>query len=283
MKNELIEKVYVPFDKSWIIRMGFLDLVNGYDDCIYFLKQHYEELSDDLKSLYDASVQWKSGEIIDVGESGTLYRFLRFASWKLKQPREFILRGTLKERDICNDPEIVNLPLEKLLTLDNGTSQWASASVLLGNSERVSNPPFKLQLTYDAVSHWTEARKNDKCWKPRYDKTILAQASAYLELLKNGKMNFKPEQAEDYCFARAFGIMTAEEGELRWLSLKGHESDRISEMEKALQEKEVSSKDHRVVQAIAMLRKTRDNIEYPDCVNKSWPQFWKFLQDSVYI
>jgi len=278
MTNNLIEGGYIPLDKSWMIRIGVLDLINGYNDCENFLKRHYEDLSDDLKALYRVSIQWRLNLPLGVGESGTLYRFLKFASWKLRQHRDFIIKGTLESREICNKSEIVDWPLEQLLTLDNGTSQWASASVIMGNEERIPNPPYKLQLTYDAVKHWRAARINGKKWKPRYDKTILAQASAYLQWIRDGYMNFIPVQVEDYCFARAFGVITQEEGEKRWPSLKGHESDRIVEMENALQQKEVTSKDHRVVQAIAMLKGEETAFMYPGCVNKSWPQFWRFLK-----
>jgi len=280
MIQNLVEKEYIPLDKSWMIRMGVLDLVNNYKDSINYLEKNPEELNGDLKSLYQASLQWMSGEPITVGESGTLYRFLKFASWKLGLNKEFILHGTLKDRKICNNPEIVNWPIKKLLTLDNGTSQWASASVLLGNEEKIQNSPFKLQVSYDAVEHWKFARARGECWKPRYDETILAQAKAYLEFLENGKMNFKPQQAEDYCFARAFNLITAEEGEAWWPSLRGHESDRIIEMEQALNQDEVTSKDHRVIQAVAMLKGKNVKIKYPESVNKSWPQFWKFINDS---
>lgn len=280
MREDLIEKGYIPLDKSWMIRMGVLDLLNGYKDSIEYLKQHYDELSEDLKSLYQASVQWRSGEPLDVGESGTLYRFLRFASWKSGQKRNFVLSRSLRQRRICDDPKIINWSLEQLLTLDNGTSQWASASILMGNPERISNPPYKLQVTYDAVEHWNNARQNKKRWEPRYDETMMAQASAYIKWVREGKMDFIPQQAEDYCFARAFDIITAEEGEKRWPSLRSHESNRIAEMEKELKKREITSRDHRVVQAIAMLRNNKYSIKYPDCVNKSWPQFWKFLKDS---
>jgi len=283
MRQDLIDKGYIPLDKSWMIRMGVLDLVNGYDDSIRFLERDYDKLSDDLQSLYKASTQWKEGKEIDVGESGTLYRFLRFASWKLKQEREFILQGTLNEREISSNPSVIDWSLGELLSLDNGTSQWASASVLMGNLEIIENPPYKLKVTYDAVDHWKNEREKKEIWKPKYDKTILAQASAYLQWLKEGKMDFIPEQAEDYCFARTFNLMTAEEGEAKWPSLRGHESDRIEEMEQALKQEEVTSKDHRVVQAITMLRGSKENINNPNCVNKSWPQFWKFLEDSSYL
>lgn len=281
VEHDLIAKGYIPLDKSWMIRMGILDLANGCGNSINYLDQHQEELNEDLKSLYQASVQWKSNEPINVGESGTLYRFLKFASWKMGTQKEFVLQGTLKDRRICNHSDIVNWSLKELLTLDHGTSQWASASVLMGNHERIPNPPYKLQLTYDAVEHWKTARRKGEMWEPRYDETILSQALAYMHWLKKGKIDFNPQQAEDYCFARAFGIITAEEGEKKWPSLKGHESDRIVEMEKGLQEKEVTSKDHRVVQALAMLKRDKIKIKYPDSVKKSWPQFWKFLDADL--
>jgi len=274
---------YIPLDKSWMIRMGVLDLVGGYDGCVGFLVRHLDDLSDDLQAMCLASLQWRLNLPLYVGESATIYRFLKFASWKLGQDREFVIRDTLKNRDICDDPEIVDWSLERLLTLDNGTSQWASASVLMGNEERIPNPPYKLQLTYDAVKHWKTARSNKRRWEPRYDKTILKQALAYLQWLRDGHIKFVPMQAEDYCFARAFGIITQEEGEKRWPSLRGHESNRYIEMEDALHQKEVTSKDHRVVQAVAMLKGGDATFMYPGCVNKSWPQFWRFLKDSPYI
>jgi len=289
MMHYLIEHGYIPLDKSWIIRMGVLDILNGYDDTIRFLEKQ-DQLSDDLQALYRSSIAWKSGEPIDVGESATLYRFLRFASWKLWLNKKFILCGTLTKRKICDNPEIIHYSLDELLKLDNGTSQWASASVLCGNEERINNPPYKLKLTYEAVSHWKQQRANNQCWIPRYDETILKQAITFLKLLKGKEATFVPEQAEDYCFARAFGFITKEEGESHWSSLHNQESDRIEEMEIVLYaaEKgvEIDSKDHRVVQAVAMFQKLKDKdikVKYPKVVNKSWPQFWKFLDDSLKI
>ena len=263
MEN-LIKRGFIPFDKSWIIRMAVLDLINNYDDSTKFLKENYEKLSDDLKSLYNSLIQWNSEKPINVGESGTLYRFLKFASWKTGKNKEFILEGTLKNRKICDNPLIINLPLKKLLTLDNKTSQWASASVLMGNSEKIPNPPYKLQLTYNSVEHWKNARKNKKIWEPKYDKTILVQAQTYLKFLETGQMQFNPKQAEDYCFARAFNIINAKQGKEKWPSLIGHETNRITEMENFLDKDELTSKDHRVVQAIAMLKKGKIKIKHPD-------------------
>lgn len=282
----IVGKKYIPLDKSWIIRMGILDMVNGYDDIQQFLSGQ-QNLGDDLLALKGAAENWKSNELIDVGESGTLYRLLKFASWKLGLDKKFITKGTLADRSIDDNPEIVYYSQAELLKLDDGTSQWASAAELLGDKERIPNPPFKLQLTYDAIDHWNKKRGENEMWIPRYDATIFNQARTYLTLLRGGKAEFVPEQAEDFCFAFTFGYITLNEGEKRWPSLRGHESNRLVEVQEAFSAaqfgRKVISKDHRVVQAVAMWGKINDkkvDIAYPDAVNKSWPQFWEFLNSQ---
>ena len=263
--------------------MGILDLVNGYDDINEFLAKQ-KNLGDDLLALQRAITAWKSDVPIDVGESGTLYRLLKFASWKLNANKKFITKGTLTERNITDDKKITTLSQKELLMLDNRTSQWATAAALLGDEERIENPPFKLKITYDAIDHWQEKRREGKCWEPRYDETISRQASAFVDLLAGKKISFVPKQAEDFCFAYVFGFITAEEGEKKWPALRGHESDRITEIQEMMKYakdgKEITSKDHRVVQAIAMWGKVNDkNIQilYPSAVNKTWPQFFDFI------
>ncbi len=281
-----INRDLIPLDKSWIIRMGILDIVHGHKDIQSFLESQ-ENLGDDLVALKRASELWTGNKPIDVGESGTLYRFLLFASWKLGLKKQFITRGTLRDRHVANDPTIVNLSLHELLKLDKGTSQWASAAVLLGNEEKIPNPPYKLQVTYAAVEQWNEKRKAGKVWGPRYDQTIERQAEVFLKLLAGQHPAFIPEQAEDYCFARTFGYITQEEGDRRWPALRNHESDRIAEMDAvldaAIKGKAIDSRDHRVVQAISLwgiINHIPLKITHPESVSKTWPQFWAFL-DSV--
>ena len=284
MESHVIKK-YIPLDKSWIIRMGVLDLLNGYDDTITFLKQQ-KNLSDDLQALYRASIAWPENRAVDVGESGTLYRFLRFAAWKLNRDNEFIVHGTLRERTMTNDPAIVEYSLRDLLQLDSGTSQWASAAVLTGVKEKIAYAPFKLRLTYDAVEHWQQARQKKQQWQPRYDQTILRQAEAYINLLHHRTTGYEPLQAEDYCFARAFDFIAPETGEASWPSLRSHESDRIAAMEAVLAMDEndrLAVNDHRVVQAYAIRQNVLGKtvrVENPTAVNKSWPQFWNFINYS---
>ena len=141
----------------------------------------------------------------------------------------------------------------------------------------MANPPFKLQATYDAIDHWQAARAASTTWEARKDDTIARQAEAYLGWLATGSMVFTPEQAEDYCFARAFDLMTPEEGEARWPALRLHESDRIASMEEALEQRVVTSADHRVVQAVAMRKGSEITFAHPEAVAKSWPKFWDIL------
>ena len=283
MSETEVNLKFIPLDKSWIIRMGILDIINGRTEISTFLDQQ-NNLGDDLLALKRVAASWNSGDEVDVGESGTLYRLLRFATWKLKLQKKFTKRGTLASREITDNPEIIYLPQSELLKLDNGTSQWASAAVLLGDEERLPNPPFKLKVTYDAYDHWKKQHAENIPWLPRYDETILEQAKTFIKILNNGKTDFSPQQAEDFCFAYTFGYMTAEDGEKKWPALRKHESDRIEEivimLDRAKSGEEITSRDHRVVQAIAMwgkVNKKEVKIKYPESVNKSWPQFWDFI------
>lgn len=254
-------------------------MIHGRNEINKFLTKQ-KNIGEDLQALKRASGDWNKKEI-NVGESGTLYRFLQFASWKLNLDKKFLKEGTLKNRKIISNPKIVDYPLEKLLELDNGTSQWASASVLLGNSAKSKKIPFKLATTYEAVRHW----KKNKPWIPKYDETIQKQAETFLKLLRGEKSKFRPIQAEDFCFAYVFGYVSKKEAQKKWPALKGHESNRFVEMDNMIKNmnsgKTIDSKDHRVIQAITMWAIVNDKkfkITYPKSVNKSWPQFWEFIK-----
>lgn len=312
IETKLTEQGYIPLDKSLMNRFGVLDLLNGYDDTINFLEKQ-KGLGGDLKSLYYACLDWRAGKKeVRVGQSATLLRFLTYAAWSMNLDKIFVLEDTLKERmengKICNDrSKVIGHSLEEQLQLDGkpgakrGTSQWASASVVYSKSymeiDLVIEPPPKLLVTREAVKEWIESRAIRECWKPRYDETLLQQAQYYLGVLNGNHPEFKPEQAEDYCFMVAFGIKFDFDPEERWSSLAGHESNRFKTMPEAISAYRLRSKiysnDHRVIQAMAMLIKSehkdmnikdiRDMFDNPDCVDKSWPQFWKFLEDSVQL
>src|SRR3989344_5499314 len=168
---------FIPLDKSWLTRVGVLDIINGYADIERFISDQ-KDINDDILAIRNASIAWRKNQKINVGESATLYRLLQFASWKLKLNKVFIKEGSLKDRKITDDPNIVNFNQTKLLNLDNGTTQWATATVICGDRERLDNPPQKLKETYDAVLHWETQRKKGLCWEPKYDQTIKRQKSS---------------------------------------------------------------------------------------------------------
>jgi hypothetical protein len=305
---------FIPLDKSWIIRMGVLDILHGYDTIDNFLKSQ-EDLGSDVQALHRAYHDWKNGREIHVGQSATLYRFLKFASWSLVAegkkgfPKIFIPEKTLIRRirdTICDDPEIIHKSLDELLNLRDKTSQWASASVVYsGDWKQVDRlleqyavegrnlkPFYKLKVARDSVKHWTIKTAEGSSWESRPDPTLKQQAVAYLNILKRERPDFEIEQAEDYCFARAFKYTTSEQGAKDFPSLPGHESDRIEKMETLLKvnyrHTQIESDDHRVVQAIAMhiqaenpnwdVEQVKSCFTNPNCVDKSMPLFWEFME-----
>jgi hypothetical protein len=284
-KNDLILNGYIPLDKSWLMRMGFLDMLHDMPDITYLVDATHIDVSNDVKALVVASAAWMADmQHIPVGESGTLYRFLRFASWKLNRTVELHKEKTLIDRPMCNDPNIVKMSVEELLKLDDHTSQWASAAVLMGAKEIPDEMPCKLKVTFEARDHWYNRRLCGQCWDVRYDDTLADQAMSFINGITSGTVSYAPFDAEHYPFARAFDLITPGEGGRCWPSLAGHETNRIDHIEKALQEYKndqlITSNDHRVVQALAMkasFYNVHKKFAFPECVAKSWPQFWKFL------
>lgn len=73
---------FIPIDKSWLTRVGVLDIIHGYTDIEEYV-DHVHKASDDIVAIKNASIAWRKNLPINVGESATLYRLLRFAAWKL--------------------------------------------------------------------------------------------------------------------------------------------------------------------------------------------------------
>jgi len=316
-----IDQFLPPF-KSWIIRNGFLDIRFGYDDIIKYLDKE-KNLGGDAKALQRIAKVWGTDESHDVGESGSIYRIDTFNKWLNNEDYEIIVRKTLIKRSktkMCTNPEIVNWPLEKLLTLDGnpkvkstpeapypGTSQWGTAFLLSGNEEQlrsprmIANPPFYLEITYDALEHWTTRRDAGQTWDPILDITLRAQAEGFVELYtakqQSTEKRWKPTEKQKrdcdlYCFYRGFDYMTTEQGMRKWPHIVGHETDRFEEMDDQLPKYRkgelIDSEDHRVVQTLAMkmmidklgisVDEVRSYFAKPDAVDKTWPLFWDFLE-----
>lgn len=287
MGETSIDQSTMPWDKSWGLRCGVLDIVHGQPERAIHVLDSNPPLSDDLVALREAAWEWDKTDVISVGESGTLYRFLQYVSWQQGLNKQFMKSGTLQGRGMSTQDIVMHRNQAGLLLLDNETSQWASAAALCGDPERLPNPPFKLATTYEAIDHWNQAQAASKPWELRKDATITAQAVAFQGLLKGLQPNFEPVQAEDFPFARVFDYMTTDEAKKRWRSLAGHESNRFEEVDAMLalaeQGEPVPTRDHRIAQAIIFWGKITEReveIIHPECISKSWPveQFDAFLK-----
>lgn len=298
MENNI--DIYCPLDKSKIIRYCLMDYINGFSDhAIDFLNKH--DLGDDLKRLKQF-LENPDSDFINVGESATLWRFLRFITLKENKTCILYKEGTLKNRKLYEDKNIINKSLEELLNqkIDQGTSQWISAYMLYNHNKDYSNNyplPFKSITTDNCIKIWYNTFNKKPRWElsDLKDNTIKKQMEFFHSIfwLGHDDNQWFPEQAEDYCIGRAFNKLSMKQGENLWSQLKNHESNRLEEMETMMEYFEKGfnrfrTKDHRIIMAIAMKIKLkeknrnifsiRQEIPFWDNTDKAFPQFWGWLQ-----
>lgn len=275
MKNNNI----LPLSKSWAIRMIFLDMLygaeNGYRVLSFFKIQKESDLADDIGAALNCAVTYLSGgDVFRVRDAGTVCRFLIYImegrKYKLKMGEQ--LRKRMKKIPA----NLRQLSIKELLKL--GTSQYASAALLMG-AKTVKNLHPKCALAVEARKAYF---KNRGKWISRYDEVIVGQLKNFLHRTK-----IKNPIAEDYCYLRAFGLMTHEEGKRRWPELAKHESNRLKVMERICKDfnrKINAPDDHRVVMAVALRQKSLGlpvRVNNKKCVSKSWPQFWQWLEKQA--
>lgn len=281
---------FIPLDKSQVNRLLALDELEGFSDGAAALQAQPEPLPDDILAFLRSLEQYRDNEPVEVGEGGAVYRSLLYRSLLFEEPRTFVKSGTLRTRPVYEAQDMITMPFRQLLSLDGGTSQYASAR-LIWDKEGVIEPglirtKYKLQLTADAIVHWYQQREAGHLWQPQQDQTIAGQAAAYLHCLHSSEMDFYPVQAEDFCFAFVYNKTTIKNARRHWRQLAGHESNRFESTTEAITEavdgKLVTSSDHRVVQAVALrfgLPRTR--FLHPESVTKSWPLFWEFKEAAA--
>jgi hypothetical protein len=277
---------FIPLDKAWIIRLGFLDILNGRSERIQRKIEKWsgsnsnESLPIDIRALVSCARVWddKTAQI-PVADSRTLHCFLKFATWKNKEDRLFRIGNLLHKRNPSQDAAIVGMNQRRLMNLEGGHSVWASAAAINGDKERMWNPPVDLELTYRAISSW----RPETDYSLFFDQTIIRHVEVIDSCFRK-KIGWKPGYPEDYCLARVLGVMDMQSGKSRWPELAGVNNNRIMELEKqigyAQKGEQITSNDHRIVQALAVkaiLDNKEIRVKDPECVAKSWPKFWEFL------
>ena len=309
MSKDLYEKMKdtIPIDTGGLIRVGILDLTrrHGPDYLIKVLKniESSEGLGTDTQDLMNVAINWDKTTPLEM-ESGTLFRILWFYFNKNNIERQIVPVRTLVNRveKMSLNPEIKYWPLAKLGTLEGGTTQYQTAAILMGNNETLDEVPFYIKKTYNIRLNWENQMREGKHWSIPKDPTLITQCEDYINYLKTGTINTKPDKLGDcdlYCFFRAFDAVSREWGEKNWPQLAQHESSRFQHTDDALKKlnegKIINSNDHRVVEAGAMIiqarsirgnyaplstEKIKERFSNPGCVAKKWPRFWEAMDYS---
>lgn len=281
---------YVPVSKSVAIRAIMLDLATDRRDVpsVTDVIGNIADLPDDVIAAVKLSEDLKAGRnVVSVGESGTLYRFLIYWARKNKRLIEFTTSGTLRNREITIPDNLLDLSYDELLALDNGTSQWASAAMICGKQYEltlIGKSPF-LAITLNTMLAYKRAMPYERgpysILTP--DMTFVRQFDHYERVMNNPGLKFVPVSSEDFCYAVAMGADVEELLE-RFPSVIHHESNRYEAMKLLAVAGPVpnsihNSKDHRVIMAAAMKYGVGPNLfTYPQCVSKSCPRFWEFMK-----
>lgn len=248
---------------------------------------------EDIAAAINVSRQLKTGGILDPGDSRTLLIMLRMLLWSTKTTRKVCLSPMQVARQVEDDPEIATWTLEKMLTLSNGTTQFASAAILLQNRKPDEIealirllPPEKrpmIQLTKTIKTAWLKNHtQNNPFSLEQLEPEAVLQRQArhyYSEQMSGTKIPYHATHSEEAIYAVLHGDMLLEEAAARFPMLRSHETDRIAEIEKVLCGDVVDSIDHRIVQA-ALLTNTVAHwtSRSEKAVRKTWPDFFEFLQ-----
>lgn len=270
-----IPEKHIPLCKSTYMRLATLDYIHDSSQTIDILSNYWALLGDDLKATRNAFVQLKNRDYpIRVDKSRTLYCIIQWKLWLDGIDKEISANFSVADRIHANK-EIIYLSPERLLQLESGTSQWATAQALWGSANRIVSPPQKLQMTYDLIDNYDKERKII------YDQTILRQLIAWYNMIQGRQHGFFPLHSEDACFAMIVLEFNYENIHEQWPQIEFHESDRILEADITRREinadHSISSRDHRIIQAGVMkqiLEEKPISVKYPHEVNKSFPFFF---------
>lgn len=267
----------LPVEKSWYGNLGFLALLDENPLVIDSVRSYGGLLPDDVRHMVSSSEQILSGDReVYVGEGGAWARKLTYANAKYDWGLTLIKDGTLVGRPDEFTPDLVYASVDELRTLNKGSSQLASAAVLTGSTDQVpDDASYHLRMAYEARDFW-ETWPKDELLTLRRDSTLRRQTLAALNYMRTGVMDFEPIQAEDYAFARVFGIMNADDAVgLGWYNLAGHESNRFETTEHAVQlaslGRPVPYADHRILQPLRFKYGFDVRFDHVEAINKSWP------------
>ena len=231
----------------------------------------------DVTEVCNSSEQILRGEReIYVGEGGAWARKLAYGNAKFGWGLTIVKDGTLVGRPDDFTPDLVDASVSELHMLNKGSSQVASAAVLAGSSDPIpDDASYHLQMAYEARDFWADWPK-DQLIPLRRDQTLRRQTLSALGYMMTGEVRFVPIQAEDYPFARVFGVMTTADAVARgWGNLEGHESSRLTSVDESIdlveQGLSVPFADHRILQPLRFKYGMAARFDHVEAIGKSWP------------
>jgi hypothetical protein len=293
MTSQIIEALryqHVPTDKARLFRYSTIEARYGDITVAQEVIRGIPRPGDDIMAQGRVLASLLKDEPLDVGESGTAYRIWQLPDWRHGWGRVFIKRGTLVRRaqEMPSKAEVLACRGQRELTrLADRTSQWATAAVLDGDAERLTEDVDpKLQLTYDIWDDWHHRQITGEPWTAEKDTVLDRQVNHFLHLYLFGEdIGYEVTEAEEFPYGFYFGNVGLEEAQDRFASLPHHESNRLVEVPRALELARVGEPiavdDHRIIQMVGffgLLTGTEVYFEHPEAVNKTWPGYFDLIQ-----
>jgi hypothetical protein len=227
--------------------------------------------------------------VLQPGDSRTLLIYTRVHLYTRGMfDREIELTSMQVSREVEDDPEILGMSLLDSLSLSGGTTQWASALILLQGREDweikdllATIPKEQHTMILRSVRVRNELQQNIRKQKPfelteaDRERTITGEAQHLFTRLSTG-LNplIVPTHSEQVIQAVMNGSITLKEAERNFPMLRQHETDRIAELTKVMNQEVVDTPDHRMFFGAV---NTRDEPEFTErserAGNKTAPKF----------
>lgn len=253
----------IPYDKYWLFGLGILDMLNNYDDIYSFLELNTNNLTNDLYDFKLTFLDWYADKsIIYIGKSYALYNILLFIMTKLNVNKQLYFDNTIVEYN--NTLNYINYTQKELVDIN---IYWCIALILLGDPIRLSNPPVKIDIIYNAYQYWKEKRNKDEYLIDRKNIYIKNLFNYYLDL-QNNSIEIDIE------------IVLPKMLKMINYNIEYMDSTRIKLLIEQYNNGIIELKDSKLIECIVLISilcKKKLVIKYPELVKKNWNQFWIYF------
>lgn len=281
----------IPYDKYWILQMGILDMINDKDSIFIFLENN-QNITEELKNFKITYLDWTFNKnIVYVGYSNYIYYVLIYIIYKKNLNIELFTDDNIKKINDNEIKKILDFSQNNLIDLgekDIYYIYFASALILLGDEERLDSPPLFIKKTYKIVDEWNKSYNMDENWDLKYDPIIEHQFNYLKKYNSNNHISFIPKYSEDFFY---YSILRDN------LKIKKNSYNCFNKIKQNLlllkeikdtlyqykTDKTILSKNDRIIQAIvikSILEKKNIKVKYPNCVQKSWNNFWNYFSNK---